>query len=206
MSRLRKLFYKLVGLAASLARPQSSLHLGSWAGLVLVLALAGCQHRPAYPEVREHRVFFNDFEQLVGWLQEPVPHACFTTERAHSGRYSVKVDAAHPFSVTYRLKLGQFTTRPRRMRLSAWAWVEEVNDDAQLTCSISAPDDTQGKSKLYTQIYLADSWPYKRWTHVSRDIELPAEISSQAELVVYLWYNSAQHPVYTDDWELTELH
>lgn len=174
-------------------------------GVGLALLLAGCHYHQAYPDVREHRVFFNDFEQLAGWLPEPAP--TLTTERAHSGRYSVKVDSAHPFSVTYHFKLGdKFSMRPRRMRLSAWAWVEESGDDAQLTFSMSAPNDPQNKSKLYTQVFLVDNWPYKRWTHVSRDIDLPPEVSSQAEVAVYLWVNSAYRPVYTDDWELTELH
>ncbi len=179
--------------------------LGRYLAGGLALLLAGCNYQPAYPPVREHRVFFNDFEQMAGWLPEPAPS--LTTERAHSGRYSVKVDPAHPFSVTYRLKLGDaFSMRPRRMHLSAWAWIESSADDAQLTLSMSAPNDPQEKSKLYTQAYLVGSWPYKRWTHISRDIDLPPEVSSEAVLAVYLWCSEARHTVYTDDWELTELH
>jgi hypothetical protein len=169
------------------------------------LLLTGCGYHQAYPDVREHRVFFNDFEHLDGWLPEASP--TLTTERAHSGRYAVKVDATHEYSLTYNLKLGDaFTMRPRRMRLSAWAWVEDSGEDAKLIFSLSAPDDPQNKSSLYTQVFLVEHWPYKRWTHVTRDIELPPEVSSKAKLSVYLWRNSATHAVYTDDWELTELH
>jgi hypothetical protein len=169
------------------------------------LLLTGCGYHQAYPDVREHRVFFNDFEHLDGWLPEVSP--TLTTERAHSGRYAVKVDATHEYSLTYNLKLGDaFTMRPRRMRLSAWVWLEDSGEDAKLIFSLSAPDDPQDKSNLYTQVFLVDHWPYKRWTHVTRDIELPPEVSSKAKLSVYLWRNSATHAVYTDDWELTELH
>lgn len=175
------------------------------ASSLAVVLLASCNYQRAYPPVREHQVFFNDFENLAGWLPEPAPS--LTTERAHSGRYSVKVDPEHPFSITYHLKLGDtFSMRPRRMRLSAWAWVEDSSDDAQLTFSMSAANDPQEKSKLYTQAFLANNWPYKRWTQISRDIDLPPEVSSQAVIAVYLWLNGAPHTVYTDDWELTELH
>lgn len=179
---------------------------GWWAGLLaLALLPGGCTYRPAYPTAQEHQVFFNDFEHLVGWIQEN--NASLSTERAHSGRYAVRVDKDHPYSILYRLRLSQkFTARPRRMRLSAWTWVENSQEDAQLIFSLSAPNEPQEKSKLYRQIYLADDWPYQRWTHVSRDFDLPAELSSQATLVVYLWAGGAAHPVYADDWELTELH
>lgn len=171
----------------------------------LLLLVAGCNYQPAYPPVRERRVFFNDFEQLAGWL--PTPDPSLTTERAHSGRYSVKVGPGLPFSLTYRLRLGDaFSMRPRRMHLSAWAWVEDASDDAQLTFSMSAPNDPQDKSKFYTQAFLSSNWPYKRWTHISRDFDLPPEVSSEAVVAVYVWQNGAPHTVYTDDWELTELH
>ena len=178
--------------------------------LVPGLTLAGCHYKQVYPAVRQHRVFFNDFEQLAGWLPAPAP--TLTTERAHSGRYSVRVDAEHPFSITYRLKVGEhFSMRPRRMRLSAWVWMESSRDDAQLVFTMGVPGNTdpQDKSKLYVPIYLLDNWPtwpFKRWTQVNRDVDLPPELSSKAEIAIYLWYGGASHPVFTDDWELTELH
>jgi len=169
--------------------------------------LAGCHYHPAYPEVREHRLFFNDFEHLDGWLPDPAVAATLTTERAHSGRYSVMVDAAHPFSVTDHAKLNELVSlRPRRMHLSAWIWVENSQDDAQLVFSAGLPDDPEGKSKVYSQVFLVDNWPYRRWTHVSRDIDLPPEISSQTNLSIYLWNNGAPDRVFADDWELTDLH
>lgn len=175
------------------------------AGLAGATGLSGCHYHAAYPEVREHRVFFNDFEQLDGWLPEASP--TLTTERAHSGRYSIMVDAAHPFSITYHTKLGELMSlRPRRMRLSAWVWVESSSDDAKLVFSVTVPDDPQGKSKAYAQVFLVDNWPYRRWTHVSRDIDLPPEVSSQADLSIYLWNDSNPDRVFADDWELTDLH
>lgn len=175
-------------------------------GLAGFGGLAGCHYHPAYPEVREHRVFFNDFEDLDGWLPDPAAAATLTTERAHSGRYSVMVDAAHPFSLTYHAKLGELVSlRPRRMRLSAWVWVENSSNDAKLVFSAGTPNDP-GKPKAYAQVFLVDNWPYRRWTHVSRDIDLPLDISSQSELSIYLWNDTSPDRVFADDWELTDLH
>jgi hypothetical protein len=172
----------------------------------LLLGTAGCYSRgPGTEEgVREYVVMSEDFEQLDGWLAEPAPS--LTTERAHSGRYSVKTDKDHPYSITYRLTLSKaFTMRPHRVRLSTWAWVDAQEDDAQLVFALNPPDGS-GNSLLTSRIYLADDWPYKRWVHLSRYIDLPPEIPSKCQIIVYLWHAGAQNAVFTDDWELTEIH
>lgn len=170
-----------------------------------VLLLAGCRARTAPDDVREHVVLAEDFEQFDGWLPDAEPS--LTTERAHSGRYSVKVDKEHAFSITYHLELGKaFALRPRRMRLSAWVWVESAAEDAQIVFAINQPFIPDSPPLFRTSLYLADQWPYRRWTHVSRDIVLPPGLSSHSKLMVYLWHNAAQNAVFTDDWTLTEIH
>lgn len=175
------------------------------AGLGMALALSQCHPRNGEEDVREHVVFANDFEQMAGWL--PATDSSLTTERAHSGRYSVKVDQKHPFSATYRLTLSDgFTKRPRRLRLSAWTWVDGPMEEARLIFILNPPNANAGAPAIFsTHLFLADNWPYRRWTYLSRDINLPPEISSQTQIVVFLWEFGAQHPVYADDWKLTEL-
>ncbi|MBF9235837.1 hypothetical protein I2I05_00365 [Hymenobacter sp. BT683] len=179
---------------------------GRLAGLALLLGLSQCRARTDDPDVvREHVIFENDFEQMPGWL--PVPDSSLTTERAHSGRYSVRVDKKHPFSVTYRLTLRDgFSKRPRRLRLSAWAWVEGPLEEGRLIFLLNPPNAVEGMPAIFsTHLFLADKWPYKRWTYISRDINLPPEIASDAQIVVFLWHFSANHPLYADDWKLTEI-
>lgn len=173
------------------------------AGLCLLAIVVRCSRRDNPNDVQEHVVFANDFEQLEGWVPDA---SSLTTERAHSGRRSVKIDAQHPFSITYRLTLKDaFSIRPKRMRLSTWAWIESEEDDIQLAFILNSP--VPNAPALYSsRIYLGDHWPYKRWVHVSRDFDLPPAIPSQSQLVVFLWYANAQHVAYADDWKLTELH
>ncbi|GAB3239430.1 hypothetical protein GCM10027346_32710 [Hymenobacter seoulensis] len=175
-------------------------------GILLMASQCGCPTDPAevraYQDVREHVVFANDFEQIPNWISE----GSLTTERAHSGRYAVKVDKEHPFSLTYRRIIGDmFTQRPRRMKLSAWVWVEGPYDDALLAFNLNPPAGSS-QPMFSAKIYLADNWPYRRWIHVSRDIDLPPVYSSQSQLSIFLWHNTAQNTVYADDWKLTELH
>ena len=195
--------------AAGPTRPAGSPRLTpAWAqplGLGALLALAACHPREGLEDVRQRLVFREDFEHLDGWV--PDPAASLSTEHAHSGRYSVKVSKAQPYSITYRLTLGQvFAQRPRRLHLSAWVWVPAAEEAAQLVLSISAPAPANTPLLLWKELFLNDEWPSDRWAHVSRDFDIPASgTSSQSQLLVYLWHGGAHNPVFTDDWELTEL-
>jgi hypothetical protein len=177
---------------------------GLAAALSLLLPVLGCHPQPGLEDVRERLVFTEDFEHLDGWLPDATS---LTTERAHSGRYAVKVDKEHPYSLTYRLVFGKtFTQRPRLLRLSAWVWVHGAADDARLLTAITPPDPN-APALSTTPIYVADNWPYRRWTHVSRDIVIPPPgYPSSSNLVIYLWNLDTKHPVYADDWTLTEIH
>ncbi|MBO3271899.1 hypothetical protein [Hymenobacter defluvii] len=175
------------------------------ASIGLVLAMTACKSRPAHQDdVHEYVILDEDFEQLGSWLTEPAP--TLTKERAHSGRYAVKVDKEHPYSITYRLTLNKaFKTRPHRVRLSAWVWVARSSDQAQLVFSLNSP--TSNTPPIFTtRIYIGDNWPFKRWVHLSRDIDLPPEFSSESQIVIYLWHCAAQNPVFADDWKLIEIH
>ena len=193
-----------------LSRPwklgEGSRLIGFSLGILLTTTQCGRTADPAearaYQDVREYVVFANDFEHMSNWISE----GSLTTERAHSGRYAVKVDKEHPFSITYRRTIGDmFAQRPRRMQLSAWVWVAAPQDDAVIAFNLNPPAGSS-QPMFSTKLYLADNWPYRRWVHVSRDIDLPAEYSSQSQLAIFLWHNSAQNTVYADDWKLTELH
>jgi hypothetical protein len=46
---------------------------------------------------------------------------------------------------------------------------------------------------------------FEKWKQISRSFELPSDIHSNSELVIYLWRGNAKGKVYSDDWQLTEL-
>lgn len=178
---------------------------GGWPLWVLVAAwlASGCQPKDGRQDVKERQLMHNGFEELGAWHGDRP--ATLVTDKVHTGRYAVRVDAAAPYSPTYRMPLGTLTKhRPRRLTLSAWVWVPTADDNALLVAAITRPDDPD--HPIFTKnIYLTDSGPFGKWKQVSRSLELPADIHADYELVLYLWYGYAQHPVYLDDVLLTEL-
>lgn len=188
-----------------------------------LLGSAACQPREGREEVRERLLMRSSFEELTGWYPDVIPS--LTTEKTHSGRYALRIDTLHPYSATFRATLGSLSPqRPRRLTLSAWVWVPTWQDDARLVLEIKNADAT--KTILSKHIFLSTTGPFADWKKVSRSFDipsypdadldndstiscctddLPANIHHNYRLLVYLWNGSARQPVYTDDWELTEL-
>ncbi|WP_201977644.1 hypothetical protein [Hymenobacter rubidus] len=144
------------------------------------------------------------FEDVAGWMPEIPPS--LATEKAHTGKYSIRVDAQNAYSLTYRASLGALSSghRPRRLTLSAWVWVPSFRENAVIVAAVTNPSDPDHPI-MSKYVYLNDSGPFEKWKYVSRDLDLPAEIHSTTQLVIYLWRVNAQEPVYADDLRLTEL-
>jgi hypothetical protein len=148
------------------------------------------------------------FEEFQGWAPKVLPE--LVSDKAHTGKYSIRVDPQHQYSPTFRAELGQLCLhhRPRRLTLSAWVWVPEANAEAALILAISNPEDPD-HPVVRKSLFVSDFGPYGQWKYVSRDIDLvgadiPA-FSSKSQLVIYLWNSSSNDPVYADDLRLTEL-
>ncbi|GAC1367153.1 MAG: hypothetical protein NVS3B25_16630 [Hymenobacter sp.] len=168
------------------------------------LLAAGCHPRGGRADIQQRELMHTGFEELAGW--SPTLPPTLTTEKAHSGKYAVRVDPQHPYSATYRVALGELcpTHRPRRLTLRAWVWVPDFRNDAVLVASIANPGDPD-RPVFHKSVFLTDSGPFRQWKQVSRDLDLPATIQSGSELVIYLWKSTATEPVYADDLQLTEL-
>ena len=175
-------------------------------GLMALLGLwaaTSCHPRDGRPATRQHELMHTSFEELVGWDSELPP--TLTRVKTHTGKYAMRVDPEHPYSFTYRTTLGALCAhRPRRLTIGAWAWVPGFQDNAVLVVVFNNPSDP-GHPLLTKYLYLNDSSPFGQWKYVSRDLDLPAGIHANTQLVIYLWKVNANEPVYIDDLRLTEL-
>ena len=182
-----------------------------WPLAVLVAVLvAGCQPRDGRAETKERELMHTSFEEMVGWAPAPPPSPAIppslSTVKAHTGKYAMRVDSANAYSFSYRASLGSLcsTHRPRRLTLGAWVWVPRFEDTAVLVFALSDPNNPD-QPLLSKYVYLTDSGPFGKWKYVSRAIDLPGNIHSNTQVVIYLWRANAAQPVYADDLQLTEL-
>lgn len=143
-----------------------------------------------------------DFDSLIGWIPDP---STVTQEKAHSGRYSLKVEPGHDFSLTYSAVLGQLSsTRIRGVKVDAWAYMP--NKDAAAMLTFVVKDVAGGKDILNDYLKLPEQVKeYGKWVKVSKEITLPPATNYSSQIVVYLWRAGATGPAYIDDIQLTAL-
>lgn len=167
--------------------------------LLSALALSSCGHHPdaaADPNL----LLSTSFENLANWLTE-LQSATLTHERAHSGTTSLKVDAAHEFSLTYNNALARLhPTTPRKLKVAAWVWLPNAQAAATLVTTLADPATPGAKPQFWDGLNLNETVKtYGQWMPVSKVITLPANASPAHRLSLYLWRTAGNQPVYLDD-------
>jgi hypothetical protein len=181
-----------------MARPLLCLVVGS----TLLTGAAACSRSDKKEASLANLVAENDFESVEGW---GVTSTSLTTAKAHSGRYSVKVDPAIEYSIGYRNTLLRLSdTRIKKLHVHGWVQLSSFKAKAVIVVQVTNPD--KGGEQVYWQaLDVRDEVKtINRWTQVDQDFELPATVSSSHELHVYMWRTSPEDTTYLDDLEITK--
>lgn len=142
-----------------------------------------------------------DYDTLVGWLPDS---NVLTKEKAHSGIYSVKVDANREFSLGYSSLLGQLSsTRIKGVHVDGWAFLTDKNSTASI--SVELKDVTTGNIISRQYIEYGKLTQYGKWTPISGDFIFPANATYTSQLVIYLWRATATTPAYLDDLRISAI-
>lgn len=170
-------------------------------------ALTACSRDNAkFPA--QDALMHNDFESAAGWVADATS---LSTEQAHSGKVSLKVDGAHPYSLTYYSLLGQLSeVHIRGVHVEAWAYAPNHAASANARLSIGLNNAPGG------QMMLGDGIPFStevtedgKWVKVSKDFIFPPKANYSWQLVIYLWNGGATAPgtgaAYLDDIQLTAI-
>jgi len=143
-----------------------------------------------------------NFDTLAGWIPESMS-GTLTREKAHSGKYALKVDGTHEYSLGYIAPLGSLSgTRIKKIKVSAWAFLT-ANTSASLVVTVGNPATPAAKSLMWEGIPLEKSAIPGKWVAVSKVIILPENILPTYTLGLYLWRTGGTLPVYIDDLRVT---
>jgi hypothetical protein len=169
--------------------------------LALLSSLSAC-HSNSNPSSRSADapgvLTFADFEQSIGWGD--ADPASLTTEKAHSGRWSVRVKPDVPFGYTYARTLGDMSSTPlTRLVLEGWVLRVAASSTAKLVVQVnaSATDDTKVFYKAFPVQEAVTK--FGEWTAISVPIVLPTSAAKTNKIKVYLWNFEATSPTYLDD-------
>lgn len=166
-----------------------------------LLLLPGCGDRDTPPGASTE-IAANDYESVIGWMPDP---KTVTRERAHSGRYAVKVDATNEYGLGYSQVLAKAVDhKPSKLRIEGWALMTDANAKARLGLQLF--DLTTNRAVFGEGIdYDPTIKEYGKWVKISKDISLPANTISSQELRVFLWRAGATSPAYLDDLRISEV-
>lgn len=162
--------------------------------------LSGCSSTET-TELPKNLVSHNDFESVEGWMPAP---PSLTTEKAHSGRFSLRVGGNTDYSLTYTNSLSNVSpTRLQKLDVSGWAMLPAKGSTAKLVVEIKNPADaTQGV--FWETIDLPEQVKeLNKWTEVKKSFTMPATLEPTYELRVYLWRGASPTPAFLDDLIIT---
>ena len=139
-----------------------------------------------------------DFEQSIGWGDADA--RSLTTEKSHSGRWSVRVKPDVPFGYTYARTLSELSPAPlTHLVLEGWVLRVAAGSKAKLVVHLCA-SPTNEKLVFYTAFPVEQAVPkFGEWTAVSVPITLPTSAAGPNKMKVYLWNNQSTTPTYLDD-------
>lgn len=169
--------------------------------------LSGCTgDKSGFPA--KNALMHNDFESAAGWVADA---SSLSTEQAHSGKTSLKVDAAHPYSLTYYSLLGHLSeTHIRGVHVEAWAYAPSHTASANVRLSIGLNNAPGGQMMLGEGIpFSSEVTEDGKWVKVSKDLIFPPKANYSWQLVMYLWNGGGTDPgagpAYLDDIQLTAI-
>lgn len=166
---------------------------------ILPLAiLTACGGNSSTPD--KDVLMHNDFDVLAGWT----PDGTLSKEKAHSGKYSLRVDSGHEYSINYLASLGELSnTRIRGVKLEGWIYMTDQNATASIALFLK---DTYEKKDVFSS-YTAfpQSGEYGKWVKIDKEIIFPTDVNYSTQILIYLWRGNASSPAYLDDLQLSAL-
>ena len=171
-----------------------------FATALLALSLSSCSDKSA-SDSQAGLLTSNDFEHLSGWNDSPAT-ATLSTEKAHSGKYSVVVKPGMDYGLGYGNLLSNFSvTRPNKITVSAWVYLPSKQAEAVFVTQITEP--ATNKVYLWDGISLAkEVKKFNTWQKIEKTITIPAEATATSRIQLYPWRGNSGQPVYIDDVEV----
>lgn len=164
----------------------------------LLLGLGACGNSDGQSAAH---LTFNDFDTLAGWTGSPNPS--LTKEKAHSGKYSIKVDPSLEYSLGYNSTLNRLSDAradAKNMAIRGWAFVPSESDHPQVVLELLNPATGQLLLREAADLHqVAADQGYGKWVEFSHPVALPAAATAFTQVKLYLWRGDSPEPVYVDD-------
>jgi hypothetical protein len=158
---------------------------------ILLASLTGC----GSGQKQKGLVYYNDFESAKGW----VPGLNLTKYPVHSGIYSYKMDSAHTYGPTLRLKFEDISPLPiRKLKYSMWCYLKNANAKGKIVVAIDAGEQ---KNVLWEAKHIQDlTSKTGQWVELKGECNLLKDNANAAmNLLSFYPWNLSKEDIYIDD-------
>ncbi|WP_375434660.1 carbohydrate binding domain-containing protein [uncultured Hymenobacter sp.] len=168
--------------------------------LYILLAVSTVSCDGKLEEIPANQLASNDFESVDGWMGDNTPPS-LTKEKAHSGRYALKVGPGVEYSMGYNNLLSKLSAS-KVTKLKVRAWINLPNGTSQpvLVTAITDPNNPGAKPLVWEGLKLSDQVKsFNKWVEVEKTITFPATVNYTNKINVYLWRTGAVETALLDD-------
>ncbi|GAB2946480.1 hypothetical protein GCM10027048_09320 [Hymenobacter coalescens] len=166
---------------------------------LLALGMAACGKKDT-ETLSPNQLMTNDFESIEGWIDNMnVPS--LSKDKAHSGRYALKVGPESEYSLGYNVLLGKLSpSKLKKVKVKGWVYMPNGKAQAMLVTQLTDPVNPGGQPILWDGLDLAKSVKnYNKWVEVEKVVTLPENANYAHKFTIYLWRTNPSEVVYFDD-------
>lgn len=168
---------------------------------LLALGMVACGTKDS-GKLGPNELMANDFESLEGWAgggQMNVPS--LTKEKAHSGRYALKVGPEAEYSLGYDILLGKLSpSKLKKIKVKGFAYLPNSRVGATLVTVITDLTNPGAQPIKWEGLDLAkEVKTYNKWVEVEKVVEIPDNASYANKFTIYLWRTNPSEVAYFDD-------
>lgn len=147
-----------------------------------------------------NQLMANDFEAIDGWAGT-MNSPSLTKEKAHSGRYALKVGPDAEYSLGYDILLGKLSpSKLKKIKVTAWGMLPNGHAAATLAVILTDPATPDAKPLMWEGLDLnKEIKTYNKWVKLEKTITLPENASYAHRFTIYLWRTEATETAYLDD-------
>jgi hypothetical protein len=153
----------------------------------LLLAITSCQVAPGV-----ETIFANDFEQ--DGRRQPTPPG-LSTNVAHSGEYSAKLDPATDYAGGWNAAWGDIG-EPHKIQVRAWVYLPNGRLKNVMVVEVKRGETTRYWKLLPINQVIKR---YGQWEPVHKTFVLPRDMEANDQVRVYAWHFDERQTWYLDD-------
>jgi hypothetical protein len=139
-------------------------------------------------------LFSNNFDELNEWGYSS---DILVEGSAHSGKWMCELDSLRPYSITFRKKLNELSSKNfKTIRAEGWIKLSSINAKANLVVAIDSINGNAFKwNAISSESQISEQ---NKWTKVFGEFNFPERMSPDFDLLVYVW-NNGNKKIWVDD-------